>query len=207
MVTFAARGFGALLMAWLLVGNSPALAEAQSGWATDVEDGIRTLSLSLTPAQGSPLSVRFTSDPTNEPGIRGVLAMEIELMDAGAHDFPFADFDGPDASAHASTPMTIAVSRADGSEQRWTLAPNGWTPEPPRFVFGVAAPNDEADSVPRQVFAAIAEGARGLEIRISAPDDPTRTITIAVPVDDQAATFAGLLAHVADVPLKPPSKE
>lgn len=207
MMTFAARGFGALLVGWLFVGSASAAAQPQTGWSTAVDDGIRALSHSMTPAQGSPLTVRFTSDPTNEPGIRGVLALEIELADTGAHDFPFTDFEGPDATAHASTPMVIAVARADGSVRRWTLAPNGWTPEPPRFVFGVAAPNDEADSVPRQVFAAIAEGARSLEIRISAPDDPARTLTIDVPVHDQAASFSALLAHVADVPLTPAPKE
>lgn len=196
--------FACLLMALSVIGASGA-AQAASGWAADSRDSIRSLRYhGRTELLGHDraFELRFSSDPTDLPEVHGVLAIELELHDTTDLVFPFADFEGPDAPALEAKPMRLALTLADGSQREWTLAPNGWIPEGNRFTFGFAVINREADSLPRQLFAAIAAGGRQLEIEITAPNDPSRKLQVVAPLTGQSAAFAALLAQVADVPMQ-----
>lgn len=201
---------GGVLALAMTIGAVHAAEPAASRWRTSEQDSIRTLAYAQRAdllGQSVDYTLRFTSDPTDEAQVRGVLAIELELHDIKALDFPFADFEGPDAPALESTPMTIAVVGADGGTRSWTLAPNGWTPDLGRYTFGIAAVNSEADSLPRQLYAAVARGAQQLDLRIVAPASPDRVLHLTVPLAGQATAFESLLTHVAGVRLRPDEPE
>lgn len=188
----------------LVFASSMAQAlEPPLAWTPGTKGVVRTLTHSGTAdLLGRPkdYTLRFSTDPTEEAQVHGVVGFELHLKDVAGLAFPFDDFEGPDAPSYDKDSMTLTVQRADGSQAKWTYAPAGWIPELGDFAFGVTATTKIADSVPRKLLAALAHDADTLEIRIDAPNGTAQPLVLRVPIGGQRSDFKALLDNVADVP-------
>ncbi len=152
-------------LGWLLVcllGAGTATAQPGTWQVAEADYGLTSATVTTSAQYGSygvPIAVRFQC----APGEGGTLSIMLIVRDANfVPDFPFDDFEGPDAPANDFALLRVEVGTR-AAAFAFDLATSGWYLDQ-AFIFAHAAP--VGDSPVRRIADAIAEGATTLTIGI-----------------------------------------
>jgi len=139
------------------------------------------------------VEVTFNCDTTAEKDVHGTLGVNISVEGTDQlGEFPFSDFEGPDAEC---SPLVQAVITRTGEPPiEFTEQASGGFTEITTFTFGISELSEKAESPPRALLEALATpGAESLRIVISDPRPSGKSLTLEIPVAGRAKAFRKLL--------------
>jgi hypothetical protein len=137
--------------------------------------------------------VTFNCDTTAEKDMQGTLGLDIGIKGTDLlAEFPFGDFEGPDAE---SSPMVAAViTRTGAAPFEVSTIASGWFSDASTFTFGVSEVSKKAKSPPRALLEALAApGVESLRLVISDPRPSGKSLTLDIPVAGREEAFRKLL--------------
>lgn len=187
-----------LITASLLVPASRSTgAETAGTWENANRNGQRRLTYASTATllgQETPFTVLFQCDPLSTKDVHGTLGFDITLRDVSKlKTFPFADFEGPDATA---APIVEATVTGKGKSSRtFRTQAGGWYSDASSYCFGVSELSETSRSVPKSILQALGEdGAESLRLTVSDPRNAKLRLEIVIPVASKQKDFRALLA-------------
>lgn len=137
--------------------------------------------------------VTFNCDTTAEKDIRGTLGLDIGIKGTDfLAEFPFSDFEGPDAEF---SPLVQAViTRTGEAPFEVSTQASGWFSDESTFTFGFSEVSKKAKSPPRGLLEALAAtGAETLRLVISDPRPSGKSLTLDISVAGREEAFRKLL--------------
>lgn len=187
-----------LITATLLVPVSRSTgAETTGTWESANRNGQRRLTYAANATllgQATPFTVLFQCDPLSTKDVHGTLGFDITLRNVSKlKAFPFADFEGPDATV---APVVQATVTGKGPSSRtFRTRAAGWFSDESSYCFGVSELSETSRSVPKSILQALGEdGVENLRITISDPRNAKLTLEIVIPVSGRQKDFKTLLA-------------
>ncbi|MGH6717754.1 MAG: hypothetical protein ACREER_00425 [Alphaproteobacteria bacterium] len=158
----------------------PAAAQAGTWQVEEADHGLASATVTTSAQYGTysaPIAVRFQC----APGADGTLSIMLIVRDANfVPNFPFDEFEGPDAPANDLALLRVEVgTRAVAFA--FDLATSGWYLDR-AFIFAHAAPA-MGDSPVRRIADAIAEGATHLTLGVRTLSAPDKLLLAPVPLD------------------------
>lgn len=189
-----------LLTASLLVPASRSAGTETAGtWESANRNGQRRLTHAATATllgQATPFTVLFQCDPLSSKDVHGTLGFDLTLRNVSKlKAFPFADFEGPDATA---TPVVEATVTGKGKSSRtFRTHAAGWYSDASSYCFGVSELSETPRSVPKSILQALGEdGTENLRLTVSDPRNAKLRLEILIPVAGKQKDFRALLAGV-----------
>jgi len=187
--------------AWLALAAASAIllnsSPVQAGsWEDEKSDNNSILTYSDEASvlgQEVPFSVRFVCNTTSEKGMEGALGFDIDIKDATrVTDFPFADFEGPDAVEGARVKATL--TRSGAAPLTITQVSNGSFSDSNIFTFNVSELSKKKKSGLRTMLEALAKpDAESLQLVVSDPRRSGRSFALNIPVAGREDDFQELL--------------
>jgi hypothetical protein len=177
----------------ILLNSSPVQA---GSWEDEKNDNNSILTYSDEASvlgQEVPFSVRFVCNTTSEKDMEGTLGFDIDIKDAtSVTDFPFADFEGPDAVEGATVKATL--TRSEGAPLTITQVSNGSFSDSNIFTFNVSELSKKKKSSLRTMLEALAKpDAESLQLVVSDPRRSGRSFALNIPVAGREDDFQELL--------------
>lgn len=137
--------------------------------------------------------VTFNCDTTAEKDMQGTLGLDIGIKGTDLlAEFPFGDFEGPDAEF---APLVQAVITRTGAVPfEVSTQAGGWFSDESTFTFGVSEVSKKAKSPPRALLEALAApGVESLRLVISDPRPSGKSLTLDISVAGREEAFRKLL--------------
>ena len=187
-----------LITAALLVPTTRSMGEDTAGtWESVNRNGQRRLTYSSSATllgQATPFTVLFQCDPLSTKDVHGTLGFDITLRNVSKlKSFPFADFEGPDATVAPA--VEAAVTGKGKSIRTFRTQAGGWYSDESSYCFGVSELSETSRSIPKSILQALGEGgAESLRLTISDPRNAKLKLEILIPVAGKQKDFKALLA-------------
>lgn len=185
---------GALAVAILVMaGFDPVQAQKWEATAQDSQHWLKYSASAPLLGHPTPFSIAFHCDPKSGNDVFGTLGFDVSVKDvAELKQFPFDDFEGPDAPVAAKVEATIINAKGDEVSIR-TQASGGYS-SADTFCFGIADLSKDAKSPAKSILRALAEpGVETLQITIADPRDPKLKLEFGIAIAGRQKEFETLL--------------
>ena len=172
---------GTSLLALLVLWSGHAAA-----WTTETRaSGLQVATTPATATWGD-RTLPATFSVECYPGDDGAFTLMLVVNGVEAFaDFPYLDFEGPDAPMNARDLFRIAA----GDNPALTVSQGGWFTTGTDFAFA-HADIPAGDGPVRAVVIAVLAGASPLAVSIVHPDDPSKAIIAEIPLDGALPALA-----------------